>query len=128
MPRDQNPEQGSPEYAALVADQNDRFRRTVCLGEPSNPLVPGRLVWTAAINARGSEFFSTAKSAIGAITTFEPDNDPDGFHDFGSVDVEGETVWFKVDHYDQNYEYGSDDPSDLAKTRRVMTILFPSDW
>ena len=30
--------------------------------------------------------------------------------------------------YDERYEYGSPEPTDLEKTRRVLTILFPEDY
>jgi len=114
--------------ATLVAAQNDQLRKALCLGETNYPIVPGRLVWTASIAAREGDFFNKVRKAIGEFETFEPENDPDEFHDFGAVEVEGETVWFKIDHYDADYKYGSEDPSDLKRTRRVLTILLPSDW
>jgi hypothetical protein len=43
--------------------------------------------------------------------------------------VDGETVWIKIDYYDKHDQnYGSEDQSDPAKTLRVGTILFPSDY
>ncbi len=44
------------------------------------------------------------------------------------MEVFGTTVWFKIDAYDaQDRSRGSEDPSDPARTWRVLTVLFPSD-
>ena len=117
--------------AAKVAAQNDAFRRNACLGSPYPPEVPaleGRLICTAGVAARGALFVNTCQRAIGFFTDFSADNDPDGHHDFGAIQIAGVNVWWKIDAYDRAYEYGSDDPSDPECTARVLTILFPSDW
>ena len=118
--------------AAKVAEQNDAFRRHVCLGSPYPPEVPtlmGRLVCTAAVSARGLLFVNTCQRAIGFFADFSTDNDPEGFHDFGGVQIAGVIVWFKIDLYDgPDLQYGSEAPDDPARTCRVLTILFPADW
>ena len=45
-----------------------------------------------------------------------------------SVTICGEVVWFKIDLYDENFCYGAGDPLDDANTRRVLTLLFPSEY
>ena len=118
--------------AAKVAEQNDAFRRNACLAlpyAPGDPVLMGQLVATRAIHAKGMPFVQSSLAAIGRLTDFPADNDPDGFHDFGSVEVEGTTVWFKIDLYDgSDLKYGSEAPDDPARTYRVLTILLPSDW
>jgi len=111
-----------------VASQNDRFRKACCLGERDGPAVPGRLVYTRSFGAREPAFIAAALKAIGEFENFQPDNDPERFHDFGAVEVDGEQVWFKIDFYDRSFTWGAEDPSDLTNARRVLTILFPSDW
>jgi len=37
-------------------------------------------------------------------------------------------VYFNIDYYDRNMEYGSEDPADLKQTTRVMTILLPNEY
>ena len=54
---------------------------------------------------------------------FTPDNDPYGEHNFGSFEHNGIRVFWKIDYYDRNVEYGSEDPSDPAQTTRVLTIM-----
>ena len=118
--------------AAKVAEQNDAFRRNACLAipyAPGDPILMGQLVATQAIHAKGMPFVQASLAAIGRVTDFPADNDPEGFHDFGAVEVEGTTVWFKLDLYDgSDLKYGSEAPDDPARTYRVLTILLPSDW
>ena len=120
---------GTSEHKGLVARQNDQFRRWHTIGERKPGIyIPGKSVWTASFEAEPAAFKRAALQAIGAIAQFAPENDPEGFHDFGSVEVDGRAVWFKIDAYDQDYHYGADDPADLSRTRRILTVLFPSDW
>ncbi|WP_299845196.1 DUF3768 domain-containing protein [uncultured Jannaschia sp.] len=118
--------------AAKVAEQNDAFRRNACLAipyAPGNPILMGQLVATQAIHAKGMPFVQASLAAIGRVTDFPADNDPDGFHDFAAVEVAGTTVWFKIDLFDSpEMEFGSEVPDDPARTYRVLTILLPSDW
>ena len=46
----------------------------------------------------------------------------------GVIDLDGTTVWFKVDLYDVDYTYGSPEPSAPEQTRRVLTLLLPSEY
>ncbi|WP_395517722.1 DUF3768 domain-containing protein [Pseudorhizobium flavum] len=55
-------------------------------------------------------------------------NDPHGEGDFGSVMVEGQKYLWKIDYYDKNMEYGSDDPSDPKVTQRVLSIFRAEDY
>ena len=117
---------------ARVAEQNDAFRRHVCLGSPYPPetgALAGRLVCTAAVSARGLLFVNTCQRVIGFFTDFSADNDPDGFHDFGAIRIADVNVWWKIDMYDDaEMQFGSEAPDDPARTYRVLTILLPSDW
>ena len=72
---------------------------------------------------KGAEFVAKVSAAVRAFEAFGKDNDPWQEHDFASLEVEGETVMFKIDYYDANMEYGSPDPSDPRVTARVMTIM-----
>lgn len=110
-----------------IAQQNDQFRKAIIAGR--DPLTPkGRVVVTAAVAAKGTDFELAAASAVAEDTTFTEDNDPHGDRTFGTVEVKGEPVWWKIDLYDEAYEWGAPDPANKALTRRVLTILFPSDY
>ena len=48
--------------------------------------------------------------------------------DFASIVFADRKVWMKIDYYDLDLQFGSEDPADPAVTTRVMTILLPEDW
>jgi Protein of unknown function (DUF3768) len=50
-------------------------------------------------------------------------NDPYEEHDFGSFEVDGQTIFFKIDYLDKSRSYYSPDPSDPDVTERVITIM-----
>lgn len=49
-------------------------------------------------------------------------------HDFGSFKHGENTVFWKIDYYDKHLVYGSEDPSDPAKTTRVLTIMLREEY
>lgn len=48
--------------------------------------------------------------------------------DFGAFTFMEEKLFFKIDYYDRELEYGSDDPTDASVTTRVMTIMLASEY
>ena len=120
--------------AARIAAQNDVFRRrmgSVVAGafHSGGADLRGRVFATATGAARGRPFVLACLRAIGGVTNFPPEDDPDGLHDFGAVEVEGARVWWKIDLYSADrLEWGSEHPDDPARTYRVPTLLFPEDW
>lgn len=81
---------------------------------------------------------------IVGFTKFDGDNDPYGEHDFGAVyrlssgewsqerptddAAIAETVFWKVDYYDNTLTYGSEAPWDAQQTTRVLTIMLASEY
>jgi hypothetical protein len=59
---------------------------------------------------------------------FTEDNDPFSEHDFGNFEYQGNTIYWKIDYYDNALSMGSPDPTDPAVTRRVLTILLSEEW
>ena len=98
---------------------NDALRQT---------LVGGQILLTQGVNALSDTQKETVLNAIQNFDGFTEDNDPYGTHEFGSVEVDGQAVWFKIDAYDKDLKYGSPDPVDPAVTTRVMTILLPNEY
>lgn len=117
-----------PATAAIIAKQSDAFRTslTASLKPPGVP--SGKLVMTAGIAARSDAFRAALIEALVTFDAFDSDSDPYGLHEMGVLKIEGERVWFKFDLYDENYEYGAETPTDPKRTRRVLTLLFPSEY
>ena len=91
--------------------------------------LPGRVVFTQAMAARGPLFPLLCLLHVAEHDAFDPEDDPDRLHDFGAVKVEGQRVWFKIDLYEGDaMECGAERPDDPARTYRVMTVMLPSDW
>ena len=133
MPNDTSPTEYVPDDGS-IADQNGRFRRQVCsiapgLGPARGGGLPGQVVFTRAVAARGPLFPLLCLLALAGHDAFDPEDDPDRLRDFGAVTVQGVCVWFKIDTYaDETMEWGAERPDDPARTYRVMTVMLPSDW
>ena len=110
--------------AKIIAAQNDRFRQTF----GADFSLPGRVVITRGVQARGAGFLQKLMAAVQAFDRFEASNDPYGQRDFGEVEIDGVRVWFKLDLFDRAFRYGSENPADPAVTRRVMTLLLPDEY
>ena len=50
------------------------------------------------------------------------------YHTFGLVKVCETQVYWKIDLYDEDYQFGSEEPENPEKTRRVLTLLLPSEY
>jgi hypothetical protein len=59
---------------------------------------------------------------------FDTDNDPHGEHDFCSFEIDGDSYFAKLDYYDLEVRFKSEDPSDPTKTTRVLTIMRADEY
>ena len=101
-----------------IRDLNDAFRKTM----------PRDVYLTAGVTAQPSDIQTEAIWRVKTFDAFTEDNDPHGEHDFGAFDIAGQKFFWKIDCYDLNLEFGSDDPADEAKTRRVLTIMLADEY
>jgi hypothetical protein len=106
------------ETSTRIAQLNDAFRQSV----------PSPYHTTRGVVARGAGFVAEACVKVARFDAFTEDNDPWGEHDFGSFDVQGEKLFWKIDYYDQELKHGSEDPADPAVTRRVLTIMMADEY
>jgi len=104
---------------AQVRALNDAFRCS---------LSGGKVMMTAGIAALPDAARATVLDEVRTFEAFSADNDPLGEHDFGSLEVDGRKIFWKIDYYDAAMEFGSEDPADPTKTTRVLTIMLASEY
>lgn len=88
----------------------------------------GQTLVTRGVAALGQDRVVRVLSALRSFSAFESVNDPYGEHDFGSVEVDGDKFFWKIDYYDRQLKFGSPDPSDPGLTERVMTVLLAEEY
>jgi len=114
--------------AARIAAQNDAFRRSILSTTPVADAPLGQFLMTRGVAALGPDVQLELTRRVAAFDGFNADSDPQGWHEMGVIEFDGATVWFKLDLYDVDYQYGSPEPSDPEQTRRVLTLLLPSEY
>jgi len=99
----------------LVAQKNDAAR--------SNAV---NYMATGGIMALDEVTISEIFVGVQNFADFNEDNDPYGEHDFGSLEVQGYKVFWKIDYYDQWLKYGVK-PLD-PDCRRIVTIMLAEEY
>jgi len=85
-----------------IATLNNKFRKS---------LIGGEVLLTAGIAAMSSEDKANIISLVQNFNDFNEGNDPYKEHDFGSFDYKGNKIFFKIDYYDLNNQYMSENPA-----------------
>jgi hypothetical protein len=98
---------------------NDNFRTT---------FIGGQLYLTIGVAELPIDVKAQALLLVKTFKDFTGDNNPHGEHDFGSFEVAGEKFFWKIDYYDLDRRYGSEDPCDPEKTTRVLTIMLAEEY
>ena len=113
------PEQHTAEYRAKVTALNDAFRQN---------FQGGRVFLTASVVKLPADVQNAALYRVATFSEFDEDNDPWSEHDFGSFELASHTFFWKIDYYDREMKYGSDDPAHIEKTTRVLTLMLAEDY
>ncbi len=98
---------------------NDNFR---------SAFVGGLIVMTHSVSELPNDTRARLLMAVRSFVQFTNDNDPHGEHDFGSIDIEGETYFWKIDTYNRDMDGGSEDPADPEKTTRTLTVMRADEY
>ena len=93
----------SAAHSATIRKLNDAFRQS---------LTGGTVLMTAGVVALGSDRQAEILAAVRAFDDFNADNDPWNEHDFGTIEVGGEQVFFN--YYDLTRAFHS--PSRSSST------------
>jgi len=98
------------ERSKILREVNDTVRSEIFI-EEKNKTVPCKVLHTKGIVDRFSDDMVGLIKAVQNYEDFREANDPNGEHDMGFFKFGGQDdlIW-KIDYYDQNLEYGSNDP------------------
>ena len=88
----------------------------------------GRVMVTRGVNALGVMFVAEALERVRTFDALTRDNDPHGEHDFGSFELNGSKLYWKIDCYDEEMRHGSEDTADPDRTTRVLTVLLAEEY
>ncbi|MEA2977867.1 MAG: hypothetical protein QOF19_3387 [Alphaproteobacteria bacterium] len=102
-----------------IRELNDAFRST---------FRGGQVVMTSSVDELPSMVKAEALHKAATFSDFTKDNDPYGEHDFGSFELVGRKFLWKIDYYNYDLQYGSDDPADPQRTLRVLTLMLAEDY
>lgn len=105
--------------AEAIARLNDQFRKHG---------TGGSLMVTRTVAGLKDFDPIVLTAALADYEDFDADNDPHGERDFGDLRLFGSDLLWKIDYYDLDLKFGSDDPVDPAVTRRVLTIMIAAEW
>lgn len=107
---------------AKIRELNDEFRRNMLDGNL------GTLVLSAGVSTLNDRDRLVVVAKVYTFNDFNEGNDPYGEHDFGKVELKGESYFWKIDYYNKAMEYHSPDKSDPSVTNRVLTIMQAGEY
>lgn len=100
----------------LIRYLKDRFRST---------FQGGKVVLTRGIRALPKKEITEILSKVSNFNDFNSSNDPYNERDF---EYHNKQILWKIDYYDTDYVYASEDPTDIMKTKRLLTILTADEY
>lgn len=102
-----------------IRELNDAFRRT---------FRGGKVMMTSGVYELPDCVKAEALLQVASFSEFTADNDPHDEHDFGSFDLVGRKLFWKIDYYDKDLVNGSEDPGDPERTTRVLTLMLAAEY
>jgi len=102
-----------------IRELNDAFRQS---------FIGGRVLVTPGVRSLPLATNALLLERVRTFTQFNPDNDPHQEHDFGSIEIEGDNYFWKIDYDDSIMVGGSEDPTGPGKTTRVLTIMRADEY
>ena len=107
------------EQRIVIRTLNDQFRKTG---------IGGQMFLTAGVQALSEATRAKIMQAVREYDDFTEKNDPYGEHDFAAFEVDGHDLFWKIDYYDKDLMYLSQDASNTDLTTRVMTIMLSEEY
>ena len=119
MTNDGTADRASVPRAEAIARLNDQLRKT---GTGGTVMITQNVKRITGFDA------AALAAALANYEDFDPSGDPHGERDFGCLTLRGYDLLWKVDYYDRDLKFGSDDPADPDTTHRVLTVMLATDW
>jgi Protein of unknown function (DUF3768) len=102
-----------------IRELNDAFRST---------FRGGKVMMTSGVDELPDCVKAEALVQVAKFSEFTADNNPHGEHDFGSFTLVGRKFFWKIDYYDKELRFCSEDPSDPGCTTRVLTLMLAEEY
>lgn len=87
------------DHTEAIARLNNAFRKSAGVNPPSEN---NRVIMTQGVAALPDADIAAIVEKVRDSDQFDEDNDPYGEHDFGTVEHNGETIFWKIEYYDPN--------------------------
>ncbi len=120
---------------SIVEEQQIRLANKVSLlnhtfrANPNSGSIPGQCVITQGIAALSPLDQMQIAHKVTTFTEFTEEHAPYDWHDFGSFDHNGTTIFWKIDIFDnEDMEFGAETPDDPSQSYRLLTILLASEY
>ena len=103
----------------IIRELNDEARRS---------FKNVQVMLALGIRTRPEKEITEILECVRTFNNFNKNNDVYGEHDYLSFDYKGERIIAKIDYYDQNYRFMSENPADPSITNRVLTIMTSEEY
>ena len=108
-----------------VAELNDKLRDKILYANP----IKDKINMTKGISELTSQQQLYILNRVKNFKDFNKGDNPHGERDFGAFNNEEDIkIFWKIDYYDNDLKYHSEDKSDPDKTTRVLTIMLASEY
>ena len=107
----------------LIASDNDKLRQSIF-----NSLGKNKLVLSSDVSQLNLIDGIEVLKLVKEFNIFTKDDDPYGEHDFGSFDFKDINYFWKIDYYDNDLKFHSEDKLNAEKTIKVLTVMKASEY
>ena len=132
--------------SAALASAREQTARIACLNDLARKAMGVACTAVATVGFRSlpEADQSCVRELIETFDAFDEDNDPHSERDFGTIyqlgdgdwtterprlrEDERERVFWKLDYYDCDLRFGSEDAANPAITRWVLTIMLSDEY
>ena len=88
----------------------------------------GRILTKIGIRSKPVEDVSRILAKVRSYNKFNKSNNRYGEKDYGSFAFKDDVIIWKIDYYDKNYRFMSENPADPTVTNRVLTIMTSEEY